>query len=350
MALLNNRNKRTAVIGAIDHARRPVLACLQSVGWRQTIKLLVTPLVVILTFSLLVLAATAKAQPSSEAPALSTVEANGTRLAYLEQGRGDPIVLVHGTLADYRAATPLIPPLSRSYRVITYSRRYHHPNAVPREGIDGADYAFGLHAQDLAAMIKVLSLGRVHVIGHSTGAITALLLARDNPQLVRTLVLGEPGLRSLLTTNPKDVALMEEELSGTIRPAQEALRRDDLLAGVRAFIDGRNGRAGVFDQLPPPVRARLMENAPALKAELVLGPGLPGFTCSDAYQVRQPALLLIGQRSLPFFHRISEELSRCLPNARTGVITGVPHGGIFSGNVEEAAKAIFAFLDSRPGG
>lgn len=309
-----------------------------------------TPLVVILTLSLLVLPATTRGQPSSAAPALSMVEANGTRLAYLEQGQGDPIVLVHGTLADYRAATPLIPLLSRSYRVITYSRRYHHPNAVPREGIDGADYAFSLHAQDLAAMIKVLGLGRVHVIGHSTGAITALLLARDNPQVVRTLVLGEPGLRSLLTANPNDVALTEEELSGTIRPAQEALRRNDLMGGVRAFIDGRNGRAGVFDQLPPPVRTRLMENAPALKAELVLGPGLPAFTCNDAYQVRHRVLLLVGERSLPFFHRISEELSRCLPNARTGLITGVPHAGIFSGNVEEAAKAIFDFLDARAGG
>jgi len=252
---------------------------------------------------------------------------------------------VHGTLADYRSWTPLVEPLSQKYRVITYSRRYHPPNAAPGPGVDGSDYSFGLHAADLAAMIRILGLGPVHVIGHSAGAVAALLLVRQNPELVRTLVLGEPGLRSLLTASPEDAALGAEELTTTIRPAQEALRRDDLMGGVRAFIDGRNARTGAFDQLPPPVRARLMENAPALKAELVLGPGLPAVTCRDAEHIKADTLLLIGERSLRFFHRITEELSRCLPNSRRATIASVAHGGIFSANAEAAKTAILSFLE-----
>lgn len=282
---------------------------------------------------------------AQEPPELSRTETNGARLAYLVRGQGHAVVLVHGTLADHRLWTPLLDSLAQKYRVVSYSRRYHHANAALGPGGDGSDYSFALHAADLSALIRRLQLGQVHVVGHSTGAVTALLLARQNPELVRTLVLGEPGLRSLLGTSPADTALAADELEGTIEPTRQALRRDDLLGAVRAFVDGRNARPGVFDQMPAPARARLMENASALKAELLLGPGLPAFTCSDARDIKAPTLLLIGGRSLPFFHRITEELSRCLPKSERATIPGVPHGGIFSANADAAKTAILEFLE-----
>jgi pimeloyl-ACP methyl ester carboxylesterase len=48
----------------------------------------------------------------------------------------------------------------------------------------------GHRRRHLAALIEKLQLGKVHVIGHSYGALTALFLAVKHPELVRTLVLA----------------------------------------------------------------------------------------------------------------------------------------------------------------
>jgi pimeloyl-ACP methyl ester carboxylesterase len=285
---------------------------------------------------------------AQESPPVSSLEVDGVELAYVERGQGEPVIFVHGTLTDYRLWTPQMEPFAEQYRAIAYSRRYHYPNASLGQVGDGADYSFALHAEDLAGLIQRLGLGPVHVVGHSTGAIVALLLARQHPELVRTLVLGEPGVRSLLTQSPDDQALAAEELATTIRPAQDALQRDDLEGGARAFVDGRNARPGAFDQLPPAARANQLANAPALKAELVLGPGLPSFTCQDAHQISAPTLLLTGERSLRFFDRIAEVLEGCLPDAQRAEIPGAPHGGIFSANPQVANDAVLAFLARRP--
>ena len=74
---------------------------------------------------------------------------NDTELTYVEQGRGDPILVVHGTLGDFRSWSGKLMPLAEHYRVITYSRRGHYPNALP------TDYARCLptfHAADLAVL------------------------------------------------------------------------------------------------------------------------------------------------------------------------------------------------------
>jgi len=51
-------------------------------------------------------------------------------------------------------------------------------------------------------IIKRLNLGPAHIIGHSYGAFIALYLAFEHPDLVKTLVLGEPPVLSLLEGNP----------------------------------------------------------------------------------------------------------------------------------------------------
>jgi pimeloyl-ACP methyl ester carboxylesterase len=94
---------------------------------------------------------------------------NGTELAYVETGRGAPVVLVHGGLQDYRLWQAHLAAFGQRYRAIAYSRRNHFPNAL---SADGASDAMGdVHGDDLAGLIKRLDLGRVHVVAHSGGAL-----------------------------------------------------------------------------------------------------------------------------------------------------------------------------------
>lgn len=97
-------------------------------------------------------------------------------------------------------------------------------------------------AGDLAAFIDKVHLGKVVVIGHSYGALTALFLGSRRPELVRVLVLAEPPAISLLEHLPGDQAkaaqsAFEDIQRRMVTPMQEAFRKGDREGGVRAFID-----------------------------------------------------------------------------------------------------------------
>jgi pimeloyl-ACP methyl ester carboxylesterase len=67
---------------------------------------------------------------------MPTVDLNEVRLEYVEQGQGDPLVLVHGGLCDFRYWHFQMKPFSQHYRTIAYSRRYHYPNVWVGDGRD----------------------------------------------------------------------------------------------------------------------------------------------------------------------------------------------------------------------
>src|SRR5262249_41430086 len=121
--------------------------------------------------------------------------ANGVEFHYLDVGAGPPVILVHGSISDYREWSNQTQPLAQRYRVIAYSRRYHWPNQAPTKD---ADASLERQADDLAAIIRALGIAQAHVVGHSYGGATALFLARQHPDLVRTLVLAEPAVGGVL--------------------------------------------------------------------------------------------------------------------------------------------------------
>src|SRR6266480_6986335 len=91
-------------------------------GLRLSCRLLLTAC----AFSLALPQATAK--PQSEIP-LHSVQGPDVTLHYVSVGRGQPVVMVHGGLEDYRAWTAQLAPLASShYRAVAYSRRYNFPN------------------------------------------------------------------------------------------------------------------------------------------------------------------------------------------------------------------------------
>src|SRR5215210_4932797 len=117
---------------------------------------------------------------------LAKIRVRGVELHYIEEGRGEPLILLHGGQGDYRSWEPQIKAFSRQYRVISYSRRYHYPNSNPLIAENHSAY---VEADDLAAFVRKLKLRRVHLVGTSIGAFTALMLAVKHPEMVRSLVL-----------------------------------------------------------------------------------------------------------------------------------------------------------------
>jgi 3-oxoadipate enol-lactonase len=113
------------------------------------------------------------------------------------------VLLVHGLLATADLNWSLaIPALAAHYRVVAPDLR-GHGDGIRTRRFDGADCA-----DDLAAIVQTLGLGRVIVVGYSIGGLVAQLFARRHPGLVQGLVLcatahnfsssgGGPSLRLL---------------------------------------------------------------------------------------------------------------------------------------------------------
>ena len=95
-----------------------------------------------------------------EAMEVKRLAANGVDLAYVEEGIGDTVVFVHGAAGDWRTWDALRPLIAENYHYVALSRRYHHPNAWLD---DGRNYSVMQHVEDVAAFIRALNVGKVHM-------------------------------------------------------------------------------------------------------------------------------------------------------------------------------------------
>jgi pimeloyl-ACP methyl ester carboxylesterase len=191
---------------------------------------------------------------SPEFGAIKTATVNGTTLAYREQGEGEPVVFVHGGISDLRVWEHQMPTIGRSYRAVTYSRRFARPN----EDIDpGADDPYPQHVEDLAALLREIGAAPAHLVGSSQGAFISLLVAVQYPEVVRTLVLEEPPVLTLFAKNtpprpaemlrlfatrPRTAIALFRFVSGTVSPVMKALERGEDEEAVRIFLEGVLGK------------------------------------------------------------------------------------------------------------
>ena len=121
---------------------------------------------------------------------MQTLRVNGYDMAYLEVGKGPPLVCVHGTLGDFRTWYAVLGPLSKKHRVITPSLRHFFPEHW--DGV-GNDYLMAQHVADVIGFIERLDLKPVDLMGHSRGGHIGFRVAQQRPDLLRRLVLAEPG-------------------------------------------------------------------------------------------------------------------------------------------------------------
>jgi non-heme chloroperoxidase len=260
----------------------------------------------------------ALAQPQGQNQ-LQSVHGPEVTLQYVSVGRGEPVVMVHGGLEDYRAWTAQLAPLSAHYRAIAYSRRYNFPNRnAPRAA---TNYSAQVDARDLAMLIEKLHLGPVHLVGHSYGGLGALFFATEHPELVRTLTLSEPPLPAWVEQQPGGASLAHDFWGRFWIPLSRALARHDRAGGLAIAATYFTGDPA----LPAAARAALEPNL--LEWEVLTRSRKPfPFPSSAAVRrINHPVLLLTGERSLPLLRRSVDQLAMLLPASRRVTVPNATH-------------------------
>jgi pimeloyl-ACP methyl ester carboxylesterase len=90
------------------------------------------------------------------------LQTNGIDLFYVEQSVGIPVVFVHGAWMDLRYWEPQRQAIAAQYRFVAYNLRYHGTGPWPDAG---QQFSMATHAADLAAFIRGLNRGPVHLVG-----------------------------------------------------------------------------------------------------------------------------------------------------------------------------------------
>ena len=240
-------------------------------------------------------------------------------IAYLDEGEGDPIVLIHGfaSTAVINWVHPgWVTTLTKARRrVIALDNRGHGASSKP---YDPAAYHSATMAEDVRALLDHLGIARADVMGYSMGARIASYLALAHPDRVRSLILG--GLGSRL-------------VDGAGLPTSIA---DALEAPSLSAVSDPQGR--VFRAFAEQTRSDLKALAACIRGSRQT------LARAEVRAIRMPALVAVG--TADEVAGSAHELTALLPAAEPLDIPGRDHMQAVGDKVFKAG--VLAFLAVRP--
>jgi len=251
------------------------------------------------------------------------IRANGIDIHYLERGQGQPLVLLHGGLVSSSVRWEGVPvsyashydAFAERFRVIAPDTRGCAGTA--HEG-DGA-ISFALLADDVAALIDALELGRPLIAGFSEGAITATVLGMRAPDRVAAIV-NHAG-HDFLNPRTPSIQIMRRLLGGS--PDAEQADPD---AAARSF-DGSEQMRAMFAlmQLDQDEARGAGYWRTYLRLAFDRTTRWPGYGFDDLSKISAPTLILCGDRDE--FCSVEEAVTayRALPNGELGILPNTGH-------------------------
>jgi pimeloyl-ACP methyl ester carboxylesterase len=262
---------------------------------------------------------------------------NGYDMAYIELGEGPPLVCVHGTLGDFRVWSPVLGPLSRRHRVVALSLRHFFP-----EHWDGAgsDFTMAQHVADVIGFIEALDGRPADLLGHSRGGHIAFRVAQQRPDLLRKLVLADPGGHldaSLLPDGSPSRTTRE-----TYIPIAERVSAGDIDGALMLFSELGPRGPGSWPLVPATVRQTWRDNAHTLLGQVA--EQRQPFTRLDAASVRVPTLFISGTETPDILSKVLQALAAHVPGASVEMISGAGHF-MFEDDPLHFCAAVMRFLE-----
>jgi len=225
-------------------------------------------------------------------------EHEGFDLTYIDEGGGDPVLLIHGFASNVNVnwINPgWVKTLTEAgYRAIAFDHRGHGRSS---SSYDEADYTPQKMAGDAAALLDNLGIARAHIFGYSMGARVSAFLALERPELVATLVFGGLGIGivdGVGDWDPIAAALLADDPAAITHPRGKMFR---------AFADQTKSDRRALAACIATSRAELSEDEMA--------------------RIAQPTLIAVGTRD--DIAGSPAELAALMPNAEAFDIEGRDH-------------------------
>jgi 3-oxoadipate enol-lactonase len=241
-------------------------------------------------------------------------------LYYEEQGKGFPLVLIHGLLSDLATWRYQIDPFSKRYRVITLDLKGHGQSSKPTR-----EYRVASHADDVYHLLQKLHIAQAHLCGLSMGGMVAEVMAIRYPKVVRGLVLADSAAMIADYAVSDRLTLVKKHDMNWFADwgVKKILRlaKPEAKEHVRKMIS----RVGRDDY-----RLALISTA--------------GFNiAADLAKITAPTLIIVGEKddTTPLWH--ADQLHNWTPGSRLVVMKGASHMTPVE-NPQEFNKLVLEFL------
>jgi pimeloyl-ACP methyl ester carboxylesterase len=219
------------------------------------------------------------------------------------------------------------------------SRRYHYPNAWSD---DGSNYTMAQQVEDVAAFIRALEVGKVHLVGASWGGRLAGYLVLKYPELVRSVVMSDPAALMPPTTPEGQAAAAAYQKD--IADSRAAADRGDARQAAILLFNAVHGDPTAFQNASAARQERFLDNARTL-VPMYHGAASPPVRCEDLAALTVPAMVMRGENTRANFRFGDEAVIACLPTGTaTAVIPNAPHMW-YPVAPQAGAEAILAFID-----
>jgi pimeloyl-ACP methyl ester carboxylesterase len=159
---------------------------------------------------------------------MQSFDSGGVRIAYRDEGEGEPILLIHGFASN--AVTNWAGPgwisllVQSGRRVIAYDNRGH---GLSEKLYDPSLYSAPSMAEDALRLLDHLGIERADVLGYSMGARIAAFLVLQHPERVRSVILGGLGInmvRGMIGSGPLAKALEEDSIDDVTNDTARSFR------------------------------------------------------------------------------------------------------------------------------
>jgi pimeloyl-ACP methyl ester carboxylesterase len=238
------------------------------------------------------------------------------RIDYDESGAGPTLVLVPGSCSTGAAWRPVLSAWNGQFRCVTTSLLGYGGTAERRST---GDASIAYEAEMLEAVIRKTG-SRVHLIGHSFGALVALSVALRQRVPLASLVIVEAPAAELLQ------GCGEVEHYRAFRQMTDAYFASfaggnaEAIAGMIDFYGG----AGTFASWPPRVRGYAVETTPVNILDWASAFGFP-LSPAILAEINLPVFVARGGASHPAVQRANALFGECINDAALATIDGAAH-------------------------
>ena len=166
-----------------------------------------------LAISLFLASATSYGAPMEQ---VQFVDVDGIRTGYFEGGSGEAMVLVHGghfgSTVSMNGWRPIFDHLAGHFHVYAQDKLGQGYTDNPQSD---SDYNMSAVTQHIYRFMEVLGLQKVHLVGHSRGALPSARIAADHPEMITTLTIFDSN------TLAPDVPAPARPAAARAQPAAE---------------------------------------------------------------------------------------------------------------------------------